>query len=312
MGNFTELYCDENTDIEKYCIKEPITHPKVSIIVPAYNTEKYISRCLLSLIRQTLREIEIVVVNDGSTDNTASILSKFSESDSRIKIITQTNQKQGAARNHGTEAASGEYIGYVDSDDWVDFDYYEKLYIAAKKYNSDIALATNVRIGNGKTKKRLDIKEEIFITDLQSKIDVSHQVKNPCPTNKIYRRTFLKDNRITWPEGVYCEDKLFTIKCIYFANGLVTVPDVFYYYYRNPHSTVNSKSKKLTIDKNNAKRSVLNFLKEKNADIRDGDFWAIKKEKNIFGVSFYREEESLHTSRISVLGLKIKEFSIDT
>ena len=134
--------------------------PKISIIVPFYNTEKYIERCLTSLVNQTVSDIEIVCINDGSNDNSLEIVKTFANKDLRIKILEQENLKQGAARNNGTKIAVGEYIGFVDSDDWVDLDYFEKLYNAAKKYNSDIALATNVRIGNGKTKKRLNIKKE--------------------------------------------------------------------------------------------------------------------------------------------------------
>ena len=270
-------FSNEYREIEDYIVAEPFLEPKVSVIVPAYNTEKYIEKCLISLIKQTMKEIEIIIINDGSTDNTLEIINKFASLDKRIKLITQSNQKQGAARNKGMKIAKGEYIGFVDSDDWIDLDYFEKLYATAKKYNSDIALATNVRIGNGKTKKRLNIEKEEFVKTLQEKIDISHQAKNPCPTNKIYRREMLQINQITWPEGVYCEDKLFTIHAIYYANGLVTVPNAYYYYYRNPNSTVNSKSKrhsiKILADKNKARKTVVDFLREKNADIKDSGFF---------------------------------------
>ena len=125
----------ELSQVEKM---DKVLNPKVSVIVPAFNVEKYISKCLLSLLNQTLKDIEIVVINDGSTDKTLEIVEKFEELDKRIRIINQENQKQGAARNRGMEIATGEYIGFVDSDDWVDLDYFEKLYLAAKKYNSDI------------------------------------------------------------------------------------------------------------------------------------------------------------------------------
>ena len=170
--------------------------PKISIIVPFYNTEKYIERCLTSLVNQTVSDIEIVCINDGSNDNSLEIVKTFANKDLRIKILEQENLKQGAARNNGTKIAVGEYIGFVDSDDWVDLDYFEKLYNAAKKYNSDIALATNVRIGNGKTKKRLNIKKEEVKTNLQEKFDICSLAKNPCPTNKIYRLNMLKNNNI--------------------------------------------------------------------------------------------------------------------
>ena len=276
---------------------------KVSVIIPVFNTEKYISKCLSSLVNQTLDDIEIICVNDGSTDNSLEIIEKIANNDARIKIINQEHKKQGAARNAGLRIAEGEYIGFVDSDDWIDLNYYEMLYNTAKKYDADIALATNVRIGNGKTKKRLEITEEKTAETLQEKIDIGNQVKNPCPTNKIYRHSMLKENNIIWQEGVYCEDKLFTIQAIYYANKIVTVPDVNYYYFRNPNSTVHTKSEKHTLDKNNAKKAVLNFLREQNAQIRDKEFWAITDQKKFLSLPLLTKKESLKTAKYYLLGL---------
>lgn len=281
--------------------------PKVSVIIPAYNTEKYISKCLLSLIKQTLKEIEIIVVNDGSTDNTAEITALFANHDSRVKLLHQDHLKQGAARNLGMSSANGEFIGYVDSDDWVDEDFYEKLYNAATKTGSDIALAANIRIGSGKTKKRLNLENETVVTLLQDKIDISKQYKNPCPTNKIYKRTMLLENNINWEEGVFCEDKLFTMKAVYYANAIVTVPDVYYYYFRNPHSTVKTKTKehveKLKYDKNNAKLSVIKFLREKHAELRDKEIWAVENSKYIFNIPFIVKKISIHTAKYLLFGI---------
>ena len=290
--------------------------PKVSIVVPAYNTGKFIEKCLSSLVNQTLKEIEIIIVNDGSTDNTLEISTEFQKKDSRIKVIDQTNQKQGAARNNGTKIATGEYIGFIDSDDWIDLDYYEKLYNTAKKYNLDIALATNVRIGQKKTKKRLNITSEKVYTSLQEKFDACLQYRNECPTNKIYRLSMLKENNIVWPEGCYCEDKLFTTQALYYANGLVSVPNINYYYYRNPNSTVKTKSRKhvqeLNRDKNNARRAVLNFLKEKNAQLRDKEFWAIKKEVKVCGLPIYIIKESLRSEKFLLFSfIKLGEKTYD-
>lgn len=296
---------------EKRFIKEVYEAPKVSIIIPTYNSEKYITKCLLSINNQTLEEIEIIIIDDGSTDKTLSIIEEFREVDSRIKTIIQKNKRQGAARNAGMKIANGEYIGFIDSDDWVDLNFFEELYKAAKKYDSDIALATNIRIGNGKTKKRLNITEEQFVTDLQNKIDISHQAKNPCPTNKIYRREFLEKNQIIWPEGVYCEDKLFTIQALYYANGLVTVPGINYYYFRNPTSTVKNKklrhSKQMLENKNNARKAVVDFLKTQNATINDNDFWYIEKEIRILQIPIIRKKKYLKSDRIEILGFCIKK-----
>lgn len=309
MGIKLEQAYDQAELIVQNSVKEEILNPKVSIIVPVYNTENYLFKCLMSLIQQKLKEIEIIIVDDGSTDNSPSIISEFKKEDSRIKVITQENKLQGAARNNGTKIATGEYIGFVDSDDWVDLDYFEKLYNAAKKYDSDIALATNIRVGNGKTKKRLNIEQEEFVLNVQGKFDVCQLAKNPCPTNKIYKRKLLIKNDIKWPEGCYCEDKLFVTQAVYYANGVVTVPGINYYYFRNPNSTVNSRAKKhfskLTDDKNNAKLAVLNFLKEKNPNIRDKDFWATKTELRLFGASLCKIEESLNTTRARLFGLTV-------
>ncbi len=287
--------------------KEGILTPKVSIIVPVYNTEKYLSKCLMSLSQQTLKDIEIIIVNDGSTDNSLFVISEFAKEDCRIKVMSQKNKLQGAARNNGTKIATGEYIGFVDSDDWIDNDYYEKLYAAAKKYDSDIALATSVRIGHGRTKKRLNITKEEFVRGVQEKFDICRLAKNPCPTNKIYKREMLIKNNLKWPEGCYCEDKLFVTQAVYYANGVVSVPGVNYYYFRNPHSTVNSKNKKyfnkLNKDKDIAKCHVLNFLKEKNPNIRDKDFWAVTDEYRVFNIPLYKIKSSIKTERLYILGL---------
>ena len=101
---------------------------KVSIIVPVYNVEKYLERCLDSLINQTLTNIEIVCINDGSTDNSGKILDDYAAKDNRIKVIHQNNAGQAVARNNGLKIANGNYINFVDSDDWVDLDFIEKLY----------------------------------------------------------------------------------------------------------------------------------------------------------------------------------------
>ena len=288
---------------------------KVSVIVPSYNSEKYIEKCLNSLVRQTLKEIEIIVVDDGSIDNTVKIVEDFCKKDSRIKLIKQEHLMQGAARNNGTAHSSGEYIGFIDSDDWVDLNYFKKLYEAAKRYNSDIALATNVRIGNGKTKKRLNIEKEQFVSEMQEKFDICKLLKNPCPTNKIYKKNLFTERNIKWPEGCYCEDKLFVVKAVYYSNGVVCVPDINYYYYRNPTSTVNNKTKvhleKVKKDKDDSKKAVLNFLRENNVQIRDKEFWAVTERKMFINIPFLVKKESLHTKRYYLFSfLKIKEEAI--
>ena len=112
--------------------------PKVSILIPCYNVEKYLPQCLESVIGQTLRDIEIICINDGSTDSTLDILKQYADKDTRIKIIDKENEGYGISMNCGIDMATGEYIGIVESDDWVDADAFETLYNAAKKYDVDM------------------------------------------------------------------------------------------------------------------------------------------------------------------------------
>ena len=121
---------------------------KISIIVPVYNTEKYLGVCLDSLISQTYKDIEIICVDDGSTDNSLQILNDYAAKDSRIKILTQKNQGPSVARNLGLEKAKGEYITFVDSDDWVSIDMCEKIYSKAIDTNADLVLFPHSRVTN--------------------------------------------------------------------------------------------------------------------------------------------------------------------
>ena len=113
----------------------------ISLIIPVYNVENYLRQCLDSIINQTLKEIEIICINDGSTDSSKQILEEYALKDERIKIINQKNKGAGAARNSGIDAATGEYIGFVDSDDWVNLDAFEKLYNKITRENVDIVFS---------------------------------------------------------------------------------------------------------------------------------------------------------------------------
>lgn len=117
---------------------------KISAILPVYNVEQYIKDCLDSIINQTMDDIEIICVNDGSLDNSLQVLEEYAQKDARIKIISQENQGQGIARNNGLKIANGEYITFIDPDDWVDVDMFEKMYNSAKKFDSDFVFCNSM------------------------------------------------------------------------------------------------------------------------------------------------------------------------
>ena len=138
--------------------------PKISVVIPIYNAEEYLEECLESVVGQTLRDIEIICINDGSTDNSAKICEKYAKKDKRIIFVSTENKGPGAARNTGLGFAKGEFIGFVDSDDWIDLDFYEKLYTAAVETDADIATGGIVRKDDRRHKVRLDFKERVVYT----------------------------------------------------------------------------------------------------------------------------------------------------
>ncbi|MGL5050852.1 MAG: glycosyltransferase family 2 protein [Fusobacteriaceae bacterium] len=133
---------------------------KVSIIVPAYNVEKYIKRCLDSLINQTLKEIEIIVINDGSTDFTGNIVKDFLKKDNRIKYIEQENRGLAGARNRGLKEAQGKYINHLDGDDYIDKNYYEDMFRHAEESNLDVVVSNFIKesLYKAEIKQDFDIK----------------------------------------------------------------------------------------------------------------------------------------------------------
>lgn len=166
--------------------------PKVSTIVPVYNAEKYISKCLDSLINQTLKDIEIICVDDYSTDNSLAILQDYASKDSRIKIIAfETKQNAAIARNKGLEVATGEFLGFVDSDDYIDLDFYEKLYHKAKETDADIVKAETLIINLDGKQKKSDINEQIA----QNKMNFVSEW-----WSAIYKHSMIKERKVQFPD----------------------------------------------------------------------------------------------------------------
>lgn len=211
---------------------------KISVIIPIFNSAQFLPKCLESLCSQALREIEIICVNDCSTDESLTILQKFARGDSRIKIFN-FNENKGAAfaRNFAIKQAAGQYLGFVDSDDFIDQNFYEKLYERAIKTNAD-AVKGNIRI-YCPTKK--SITPDIWI-DINESVK-SHQA-NFCFafTSAIYKTALIKENSIKFLEGlIHFEDPYFTINAAIFYQKLEVLDDVFYYYVNNPNSTSRNK-----------------------------------------------------------------------
>ena len=152
---------------------------KISVIVPCYNVEKYLDDCLKSLLNQSFKDFEIICINDGSKDSTLEILKKYEKSDKRIKVINQSNHGVSVARNAGVENSSGEYLTFIDSDDWVNANYLEKLYRSITSNNCEIAVSSMIRKRPNHQKYRLYFDTEKVYSNLQEKLDVC-KIPNCC------------------------------------------------------------------------------------------------------------------------------------
>ena len=189
---------------------------KVSVIVPVYNTEKYLRRCLDSLVNQTIEDIEIIVINDCSPDNSKEILKEYEKKyKDKIKVFhNKTNKGIGYNRNYGIKKATGEYIGFVDSDDWVNETMYDKLYKKAKEDNLDLVLCNFHKM----LEKENDLEEiassEISYfknTNLKQTPNLLLDVEL-APWNKLYKKELIKE--ITFPENLKYEDTIFVLKAM--------------------------------------------------------------------------------------------------
>lgn len=261
-------------------------NPKVSIIVPVYNVEDFIARCLNSLSKQTFKEIEILCINDGSTDSSPRILEKFSNRDQRIKIYTQKNEGLSAARNYGLENAKGEYVSFVDSDDWVSLNFIEKMYNAAKKNDADIAVSGVVRTKKHKKTPIIKYLKEKVTDNYIEKLEICDIPTHCYVWNKLYKKQALIDSNITFAKGKIYEDILFTPFILFYTKKLVTVPGARYYYFRHKNTLVKKQSQKAQQDFIYATQKMYDFFKEHNVNVSE---WETKTNKyKILGFTIYK------------------------
>lgn len=224
---------------------------KVSIILPVYNMGQYLAKSLDSLINQSLKDIEIICINDGSTDNSLNILEEYAQKDERVKVINKQNEGQGVARNLGISIACGEFIGFVDPDDWVELDMYEKMYNQAKNLNSEIVICDYIKLQQWNNKivqprtflKVLSRVKSRFVElvsgrNIDKKIINSTLLISPCySVNKIYKKDFLLLNDIKFSNKRCYEDCIFILKSHILAEKISYINEPFYIYRIHKKST---------------------------------------------------------------------------
>lgn len=225
----------KQSDIPQFYTDFTTNNPKVSVIIPVYNVEKYLSECLDSIINQTLKDIEIICVNDGSPDNSLKILEEYAKKDSRIIIINQHNQGLSCSRNNALKIAKGEYIQFLDSDDWLKENALELLYKKCKDNNVDMLNFAGINYNN-ETHEYTQLNGQKILYCSQN-IDVfsrnellSFMYSIPISACRFfYRRRFLIDNQIVFPERINFEDNYFVRKALIFVNTYAVERETLYF-----------------------------------------------------------------------------------
>lgn len=225
---------------------------KLSVIIPNFNTEQFISRCIESIINQSYKNLEVIIVDDCSTDNSLSIINEYASKYNNIKlIVNENNTGAGYSRNRGISVSTGSYIGFVDSDDWVDTNFYTVLMNRAITEQSDIAL------GGVKTELNNNISSKIrynfpYENTISAQMAVTLLTKccnqdafiSPMVTNKIYKKTFLEKYKLEFLDNSYNEDDVFSLFALANANKIAIANECYYHYFQRAQSISHNFSRK--------------------------------------------------------------------
>ncbi len=239
--------------------------PLISIIVPVYNVESYLEKCINSIINQSYKNLEIILVNDGSKDRSGEICDFYASKDDRIKIINKSNGGLSDARNCGLEVAKGEYIAFIDSDDWVDKDLYKILYELIIKYNSDISVCSFKKaVSEGENLN--NINDEVVYTNITAleKIYADDGVDMVVAWNKLFKKDILIGEK--FPKGKIHEDVFLIPRLMYKAKSIAYTNKELIYYRVNPNSITNSEFNIKRLDYIEALESTSRFYKDNNLD----------------------------------------------
>ena len=247
--------------------------PTISIIVPVYNVEKYLNRCVDSILNQTFTDFELILVDDGSPDNCGKICDEYAKTDQRVKVIHKSNGGLSSARNVGLDYiykySEFDLLGFVDSDDWIHPQMYELLYFIMKKYNANMSVCSYLDI---------DKRQEINYENFSDKVDVSSCCLDKekaleslftagndmfgLVMPKLYKKELFLNRR--FEEGIIYEDVKSSFRVLYDADKIAVTYEKLYFYYHNPQGITKSDYSKKRLDIIPAMEEQINFFKEKN------------------------------------------------
>ena len=222
-----------------------MSQPQVSVIVPIYNVEEYLDHCLSTIEKQTFRDFEVLLINDGTPDNSMDIAKRYAEKDKRFLIFNKENGGLSDARNYGLERAKGEYIVFVDSDDYLHEDYLKELYSQCTKHQADMSYCRfwHTYLKSGIKMPSLNPRKSVIERDKALKMLIRDNFMHSYAWNKMYKRSLFDDNNIKYPI-MYFEDVATTARLLFNANKIAVSDRYLYYYVRRAGSimsTINAK-----------------------------------------------------------------------
>ena len=265
----------------------------ISIIVPIYNTERYLERCLESIINQEYKNLEIILINDGSEDNSIDICEKYKKTDNRIIIINKEHTGVSDTRNVGLKNATGEYIGFVDSDDYINKEMFKQLIEGAEKFKCDISMCDLIETNSFKNEV-CEYKSKNVLMNKKEALEQLLYDKNigNYMTVKLFRRELMED--IKFPENTFYEDIYVAYKLFQKANNILYIPIPMYNYYQRKDSIVNN----VTI------QSIQQYLKavfERYYDLK----------KTSRGITLYNVYSIVNVViKMSIWAIKISDFEL--
>ncbi|SMC61463.1 glycosyltransferase family 2 protein [Moheibacter sediminis] len=284
---------------------------KVSVIVPVYNTEKYLKKCLDSLVNQTLQDIEIIIVNDGSKDNSQKIIDDYLSKYSQIRNFQKENGGLSDARNFGIDRAEGDYIGFVDSDDFVDKQMFEKMYLLSQKHNAEMVICDLEKVNENGTSFRKMTQSPQLPEKMSLKDDCTFFGEMECfACNKIFKKELFENHR--FKKGIHFEDIELIPQLILKSKVLAKINEPFYKYFERQDSITKTHTKKgldiyIAIDNVKDSFSESNYSNFENEMRR---FVIFQGFYCYLAYVAYVKDKQLKSEMLDVLWNKMNEFDI--
>ncbi len=292
--------------------------PKVSVIIPVYNAEPYLRECMDSIVNQTLKNIEIICVDDGSTDMSSKILKEYEKKDFRVKVITQKNKGAGVARNVAIKIARGKYFVFVDSDDYAEPDYLELMYRKIVSKDADVCVCSAAREDVKKNKifveKRLLDFSLVPDKEVFSYKDIPKdffQFTNTVAWNKMFKRDLIVNNNLSFQEIERCNDYFFVYASLVKANKITTVDKVLYTQRINHGINLHSALYKSPFCFLEASSKLHDWLVKENKynDLQDSFIKAFIKLSN-YNILRFKDYKNIYIDAFNMVRQKLEEYNV--